>query len=164
MGEVVGCEVGLQSQLKLGDNLLVDGNLEGDIGDGNFLGESALDLDQAILDSSFCILLINEIPGINNGLNDIFHVDKDTLSPDHVGDAESDLGKIGQLLLQTLLVGLFLPIKDLLDRVPLLPGNVLAFEEHLFLDSGHGFWVGIVGIVLEASLVTHTMVQTGVLD
>ena len=67
-------------------------------------------------------------------------------------------------MVQTPLISLLLPLKNLLDRVPLFPRNILALEEHLLLNSGHGFGVRITGVVLEAGFVAETMLQAGVLD
>jgi hypothetical protein len=84
VGEGVrGC-VGLQSQLQLGDRLLLDSDLQGHVRNGNRVVEPALHLNQ----SEVTRVTPDELLYFVDCCDDVLDGAEDALSPDHVADGE----------------------------------------------------------------------------
>jgi hypothetical protein len=84
VGEGVRGRVGLQSQLQLGHRLLLDGDLQRHVGDGNRVVEPTLHLNQ----SEVTGVTPDELPDFVDSCDDVLDGAEDALSPDHVADGE----------------------------------------------------------------------------
>jgi hypothetical protein len=84
VGEGVGRCVGLQSQLQLGHRLLLDGDLQRHVGDGDGVVEPALHLNQSVVIG----VTPDELPDFVDCCDDVLDGAEDALSPDHVADGE----------------------------------------------------------------------------
>ena len=88
VGQFVGSNVGLQSQLKLSNDILVYDNFERYVWDGNRIVESALNFD----DSVFLRVFGDELLYLSNCIDDILHSCIGALPPNHVRYPKMDLG------------------------------------------------------------------------
>jgi hypothetical protein len=85
MGKGVGGCVGLQSQLQFGDCLLLEGNLESNVGYGGRIVESALYLNQSVVTG----VIFDELLDLVYSRDDVLDGAEYALSPNHVTDGKS---------------------------------------------------------------------------
>lgn len=150
VGEVIGCSVGLDSELQLRDNFLVYGDLESDVADGLRVGEPALNLGYP--ESLFWVIL-DKLLDLVYSQNDILHLKEDTLPPDHITDLEGHLLLLLQKPINSFFVVLVLPLNGLLNTLLWHFIEVLSLpEKHLFLDADHCFFVGVIRVELDTHL------------
>jgi hypothetical protein len=86
MSKGVGGCVGLQSQLQLGNCLLLEGNLESNVRDRGRIVESALYLNQSVVTG----VIFDELLDLVYGCDDILDGSEYALSPNHVADCEGN--------------------------------------------------------------------------
>jgi hypothetical protein len=85
MSEVVCSRVCLNCELQLSHNLFVDGNLQSDVADGDFVSKSALNLSYSV---AFFLIFQHECFYLFNRFYYIIYLQEHTLSPHHVADLE----------------------------------------------------------------------------
>ena len=162
VGEVVGGRVGLHRQLQLGDDLLVDRDLEGHVADGLRVGEPALDLGYPEPPPR---VVPDELPDLVDGLDDVLHLEEDALPPHHVADLEGYLLLLLEDPVDGLLVVLVLALDGRPESVLGLLLELLRFpEEHLLLYSDHGLPVGAVRVELEPHFCLDCQLEAGLPD
>ena len=162
VGEVVGGRVGLHRQLQLGDDLLVDRDLEGHVADGLRVGEPALDLGHPEPPPR---VVPDELPDLADGLDYVLHLEEHTLPPDHVADLEGHLLLLLEDPVDCLLVLVVLALNSFLNGLLCLFFEFLFFpEEHLLLDSDHCFFIGFVRVELEPHFCLDCQLKAGFPD
>ena len=142
--EVIGGRVGLYGELKLGDDLLVDGDLDDNIIDGQDVCEPGHDLDDP---EPFFFVILDKFLDLVDSQDQVLHLGEDALPPDHVANLEGDLFLLLQNPANCFLEVLVLFVNSFLNAVLCLILKFLRIpEEHLLLDVHHGPFVGIAGV------------------
>jgi hypothetical protein len=84
VGKGVGRCVGLQSQLQLGHRLLLEGDFQRHVRNGDGVVEPALHFNQSVVTG----VTPDELPDFVDCCDDFLDGAEDALSPDHVADGE----------------------------------------------------------------------------
>ena len=88
MSEVVCSCISLNGELKLRNNLLIDGDLESYIADWLRVGEPALDLNDP---KTFFLIVSNKLFDLVDRDDDVLNLEKHAFPSDHVTDLEGHL-------------------------------------------------------------------------